>query len=61
MKVALLVIGTVFALIGLVWIGQGTGHFPYPEQSFMVRQIQWAVYGAALSIVGLAMVWLSRR
>jgi hypothetical protein len=61
MKIALLVIGMVFALTGLVWIGQGTGYFPYPEQSFMVRQTQWAVYGAALVIAGMAAVWLSRR
>jgi hypothetical protein len=61
MKIGLLIIGIVFALMGLVWIGQGTGYFPYPQGSFMVRQPQWAVYGAGLLILGLATVWLSRR
>ena len=47
MRQALLIIGIIAALTGLVWIGQGTGTFPYPAQSFMVRATQWAWYGLA--------------
>jgi hypothetical protein len=61
MKTGLLVIGIVAALTGLIWIGQGTGYFPYPAQSFMVRQTQWAWYGAAVLIIGLVAVGLARR
>jgi hypothetical protein len=61
MKTGLPVIGIILALTGLVWIGQGTGTFPYPAQSFMVRQTQWAWYGAAVLVAGLAAILLSRR
>lgn len=61
MKVTLLAVGIVLALTGLVWIGQGTGYFPYPAQSFMVRATPWAWYGLAVLIAGLSMLWFSRR
>ena len=61
MRLGLLVIGVIAALIGLVWIGQGTGYFPYPAHSFMVRQTPWAWYGAAVMVTGLIAIWFSRR
>ncbi len=61
MKPALLVIGVIFALAGLVWIGQGTGYFPYPEKSFMVRATPWAWYGLAVLVAGLIAIWFARR
>ena len=48
-------------VIGAIWVGQGTGYFPYPESSFMVNQMQWAYYGGGLALVGLMLVALSRR
>ena len=61
MRQGLLIVGIIAALTGLVWIGQGTGYFPYPAQSFMVRATQWAWYGLAVLLVGLVLIWLSRR
>ena len=61
MRQGLLIIGIIAALTGLVWIGQGTGYFPYPAHSFMVRATQWAWYGLVVMLVGLALIWLSRR
>ena len=61
MKTILLSAGIFALLIGLIWIGQGTGYFPYPQSSFMISQIKWAYYGAGLSVVGLLMIVLSRR
>ncbi len=61
MRTALLAFGLFALLIGLVWIGQGTGYFPYPQSSFMISQIRWAYYGAALGIVGLLTILASRR
>jgi hypothetical protein len=61
MRRGIFVLGILAALTGLVWIGQGTGYFPYPAQSFMVRQAQWAWYGAALLVAGVVAVLLSRR
>jgi hypothetical protein len=61
MKIALLIVGILALLMGLVWIGQGTGYFPYPAASFMVRQIQWAYYGAGLAAIGLIVIFASRK
>jgi hypothetical protein len=43
--------------IGLLWIGQGTGAITWPQSSFMISQLHWAGYGAALSAVGLILIW----
>jgi hypothetical protein len=54
---ALLIVGFLALAIGLLWIGQGTGAFPWPPQSFMINQLQWAGYGAVLGAVGLILIW----
>jgi hypothetical protein len=61
MKIALATGGLIAVLIGLIWIGQGTGHFPYPPQSFMINEMPWAYGGAALAVAGLIIFALSRR
>jgi len=53
MRTALLTVGILALLVGLLWIGQGTGLVAWPQSSFMISQIQWAWYGAALALVGL--------
>ena len=60
-KISLLVIGILAVLMGLVWIGQGTGYFPYPASSFMINEKPWIVRGAILAIAGLAAIFGSRR
>ena len=57
----LLTLGILAILIGLLWIGQGTGAIDWPASSFMIRQIQWAGYGAALAALGLILIWRGRR
>ena len=52
MKTALLIIGTLAVLLGLLWIGQGLNFVKWPQSSFMINQIQWANYGGALSMAG---------
>jgi uncharacterized membrane protein len=61
MKNLLVVLGVIAVVIGLLWIGQGTGYIPWPRSSFMISQIRWAYYGAALAIIGLVMIIYSRR
>jgi hypothetical protein len=61
MRSLLLILGVLALLIGLLWIGQGTGYVAWPQSSFMISQIQWAYYGAALAIGGLILIWLARR
>jgi MYXO-CTERM domain-containing protein len=48
-------------IIGVIWIGQGTGLFPYPASSFMIDQTPWAYRGAALAAVGLVALFFLRR
>ena len=61
MRNLLLVLGLLALAIGLLWIGQGTGVIKWPESSFMISQIQWAGYGAALAALGLIQIWQSKR
>jgi hypothetical protein len=61
MRTLLLILGLVALAFGLLWIGQGTGIINWPASSFMIRQIQWAGYGAALAGLGLVLIWQSKR
>jgi uncharacterized membrane protein len=61
MRQLLLIVGLLAFAIGLLWIGQGTGVIKWPESSFMISQIQWAGYGAALAALGLILIWQSKR
>lgn len=60
-RIVLTIIGALMALIGLVWIGQGTGMFPYPASSFMINQTPWILRGTVVTVVGVALVWVARR
>jgi hypothetical protein len=61
MRVALLIVGMLAILMGLLWVGQGTGYVNWPPSSFMISQTQWAYYGAALAVVGLILIWRGSR
>jgi hypothetical protein len=61
MKTLLVVVGVIVLLMGLVFIGQGSGYFPYPAESFMISQTRWVYYGAAIAVVGLFIVVFARR
>jgi hypothetical protein len=61
MRQLLLILGFLSLAIGLLWIGQGTGVVSWPASSFMIKQIQWAGYGAALAALGLILIWQSKR
>lgn len=60
-RVLLTIIGGLAVLIGLVWIGQGTGLFPYPASSFMINQSPWILRGVIVALAGAAIVWAARR
>jgi hypothetical protein len=57
----LLIFGIAALLIGLLWVGQGSGIVNWPATSFMISQRQWIYYGAALAIVGGVLIIVSRR
>jgi hypothetical protein len=61
MQTVLTIIGILLLLMGLVFMGQGSGYFPYPASSFMISQSRWIYYGGAIVIVGLILIVVARR
>ena len=61
MKSALLILGLAAILMGLLWIGQGTGLVQWPASSFMIDQRPWVTRGAILGVVGLILIAVSRK
>ncbi len=61
MKTTLQIMGLAALLVGLLWIGQGVGVVRWPASSFMIDQRPWAVRGAMMALIGLILLWLSRR
>jgi len=53
MRVSRLFVAALFALVGLVWVGQGVGLIP---GSFMTGSMFWGVVGAALLVVAAVIV-----
>lgn len=60
-KRVLFLLAALAVIIGVIWIGQGTGVFPYPASSFMIDQMPWVYRGAALAVAGLIAIVLLRR
>lgn len=56
----LVVLGCLALLVGVIWIGQGSGLLHYPRSSVMVGQPEWAYYGAGLAIIGSVLIGVSR-
>ncbi|MCW1381683.1 hypothetical protein OLX02_02485 [Novosphingobium sp. KCTC 2891] len=61
MTMALRIIGIAAILMGLLWIGQGTGLVMWPASSFMLAQRQWAIWGILLVGLGLVLVLRGKR
>jgi hypothetical protein len=61
MNSLLTVVGVVLLIMGIVFMGQGSGYFPYPASSFMISQTRWIYYGGAIAIVGLILIVIARR
>jgi len=60
-RVALLTLGVLLLLSGLIWAAQGAGLFPYPKESFMVGASPWIRYGLGTALAGAILIWLSRK
>ena len=61
MKPLLMLIGIAALAAGLLFMGQGSGYIPWPATSFMIGQTAWIYYGAAIALVGAALIAVSRR
>src|SRR5262249_49375030 len=60
MKTLMLIVGILALLLGLVWIGQGMGmitQIPSP----MIGVMRWTYYGMATAVIGIGLIWYSRR
>ncbi|MBY3502430.1 hypothetical protein E0I74_10260 [Rhizobium laguerreae] len=55
------VVGLLMILLGLIWIAQGSGYFPYPASSFMINQSIWVLWGSIMAVVGLAVTIIISR
>jgi hypothetical protein len=61
LRAVLMVLGILLILAGGLWTLQGLGLVMWPAESFMLADRQWAANGAITLLVGLVLVWLSRR
>jgi hypothetical protein len=61
MQAALTIVGILLLLMGLVFMGQGSGYFPYPASSFMISESRWIYYGGAIAAAGLILIFIARR
>jgi hypothetical protein len=57
----LTILGIILLIAGVVFVGQGSGYFPYPAESFMISQTRWVYYGAAIAVAGLLLIVVARR
>jgi hypothetical protein len=53
------IVAAVLILLGLVWIGQGSGLIR--GASFMTDDVRWALIGAVIVAVGLVVGWTAFR
>ncbi|MDD3797998.1 MAG: hypothetical protein PHE36_02350 [Novosphingobium sp.] len=61
LQVVLQAFGVALVLSGGLWTLQGLGLVMWPEESFMLAQRQWALYGSLTVAAGLLLVWLGRK
>jgi hypothetical protein len=61
MRTLLTLVGLALVLGGLVFMGQGSGYFPYPASSFMISQTRWIYFGGGIAVVGFLLIILARR
>jgi len=60
MKALLLLIGILVLAAGLLFAGQGFGYIQWPAESFMISQVKWVYYGAAIAAFGVLLIVLAR-
>ena len=61
LRFLLKVFGVALILSGGLWTLQGLGLVMWPEESFMLAQREWALYGSLTAIAGAILFWLGSR
>jgi hypothetical protein len=56
----LLGVGLLAVVVGLIWVGQGTGTLNWPEKSYMIGDQKWAVNGGIAVVLGLVGIFFGR-
>lgn len=60
MKTVMLIVGVIAVLLGLLWMGQGSGYITQIA-SPMIGVMRWTYYGMAVAVIGIGLIWYSRR
>ncbi len=60
MKTLMLIVGVLAVLLGVLWMGQGAGIITQIA-SPMIGVMRWTYYGAVVAIIGIGLIWYSRR
>ena len=61
LKGIMAIVGIAAIMMGGLWILQGLDTVRWPASSFMLGDITWTRNGAALAVVGVALLWFARR
>jgi hypothetical protein len=57
----MLIAGVLALVFGTFWALQGAGIVQWPASSMMISNHAWVLYGAATAIIGVGLIWYSRR
>jgi hypothetical protein len=60
MRSLLMLIGIIALVMGLLFVGQGSGYIPWPASSFMISEIKWVYYGGGIAVFGILLIIVSR-
>jgi len=55
------IVGVAAILMGGLWILQGLDIVHWPSSSFMLGDTTWTRNGVVLAVVGVVLLWFSRR
>lgn len=61
MKAALIIVGLLLEVFGLLFLLQGSGVVRWPASSFMIDQAMWIYVGGAMILAGSALYFLALK
>jgi hypothetical protein len=61
MRAALVLVGGFLLLVGGFFAAQGLGVIPWPAESFMVGNKDWAYYGSGIALAGATFLFVARK
>jgi len=61
LKGILAVVGVALVLVGTLWALQGLDIVRWPASSFMLGDTTWTRNGVVTAVVGVVLIWFARR